>query len=274
MGRARFENTKVLLFQDPDSIEHLARCGGVLSCALTAASDAAVPGATPEMLSGVVERIIREQGGTPILLGLQAVGVQDFPAAAAVCVNEIAVNGVPGDRELCAGDIVTIDSVCELNGFVTDAAVSVVIGDGESDLVNAARSVLAVAVDSIKPGLPLALVSASAFACAKSLGFDVVDEALVHGVGGSLHAPPAVFWDRVEPDANELLCPGMVLAVEPVVVERSDSRSSQIRGCQTEADGWSRRAPARAAFEERTVIVTAGGCRVLTPIPPSGPIGA
>jgi len=274
MGRARLDNAETQLFTDHDSIGHLARSGGVLSCALAAARDAAMPGATPKILSGIVDGIIREQGGIPVLLGLRAAGVSGFPAAAAVCVNKIAVNGVPDDRELQVGDVVTLDSACEYEGFVTDAAVSVVIGDGGSDLVAAGRSVLAAAVDSIRPGLPLSVISAAALERAGLLGFDVADEAVVHGVGGSLHTLPAVFWNRVEPDDNEMIRSGMVLAIEPVVVERLGSHPGRIRQCQTEPDGWSRRATARAAFEERTVVVMGDGCRVLTPIPPSGPLGA
>ena len=104
---------------------------------------------------------------------------------------------------------------------------------------------------------------------ATKLGVDLADEAVAHGLGRSLHSAPAVFWDSVEPDVQGTLSPGMVLAIEPVVVEPGEAPAGQIRRCTTEADGWSRRAPKRAAFEERTILVTQDGCRVLTPIPAS-----
>ena len=274
MARTRFQNAGVELFTDQDSIEHLANCGGVLSYALVAARDAAVAGATPLALSTVVEEVMRQRGATPVLLGLEVPGVARFPSAAAVCVNEIAVNGVPVERVLRHGDVVTIDAACELNGYITDAAVSLVIGCEKDELLDASLAMLLAMIESVRPGMRISRLSAAALACAESFGFDVADEALAHGVGRSLHAAPAVFWDSVEPDENAVLIPGMVLAAEPVAVASEGGRPGKIRRCRTERDGWSRRAPKRAAFEERTILVTEDGCRVLTPIPAGGPLGA
>jgi methionyl aminopeptidase len=269
MTRSRFHSDQIELFTDQDSIEHLVNCGGVLSRALTAARGIAAEGVTPIAISEVVEEVIRDHGADPLLLGLKLPGVPRFPAAAAVCVNDVAVNGVPSDQIFRDGDIVTIDSACEIKGFVTDAAISLTIGANESGLVAGARKVLGIAVESVRPGKSIEGVSSAALACAQSLGLAVADEALLHGVGKSLHAPPAVFWNLVEPDETLVFKPGMVLAIEPVVVEREGGTPGQIICCQTETDGWSRRAPKRAAFEERTILVTEDGCRDLTPIPAS-----
>ncbi len=79
--------------------------------------------------------------------------------------------------------------------------------------------------------------------------------------------PPAVFLDGVEPEPDGVIRAGMVLAIEPVVVE-SISGGGGVVACRTAVDGWSRIAPGLAAFEERTVLVTENGPRVLTEIPP------
>ncbi len=267
MTRSRFQSTEISLCTTHESIEHLVNCGGVLSSALVEAREAVATGVTPEAISNIVEQVIRDHGACPILKGFAVQGSPVFPAAATVSVNEIAVNGVPGRMELSEYDAITIDASCELNGTVTDAATTVVIGGGASGLTRAARRVYEAAVGAVGPGLPISGIAEAAMAEARALGYDLADEALAHGLGRSLHSAPAVYWDRVEPAACEVFLPGMVLAIEPVVVEPTLEGPGLVVRCRTEPDGWSRRAPARAAYEERTVLVTETGLREITPIP-------
>lgn len=198
-------------------------------------------------------------GATPTLKGYQVAGAPPFPAAAAISVNEVAVNGVPTDRPFEQGDVVTIDSVCALDGAVCDAAVSVVVGGGESELVLAARAALSAALGAIRSGVALAEISEAAQAEASRRGFELLNECVAHGTGLALHQPPAVFAGRVEPEGAQAE-PGMILAVEPVVVERGAGR------LRTMADGWSRVASGRSAYEERTVVVDEKGLIELTPL--------
>ncbi|RNC81734.1 MAG: M24 family metallopeptidase [Phycisphaera sp.] len=269
MSRARFTTSGVGLITDTESIERLARCGEALSCALIEARSAARPGVTPKQLTSVIEDRFGREGVKPVLRGLQAVGADPFPAAASICVNGVAVNGVPSDEPLRRGDVLTIDAACELDGFVLDAACSVAVGMLDHELARAAHGVLQAVLGSIAPGLPLNELAACARSEANLLGVDVADEVIAHGVGRGLHMPPAVFFDGVEPDHEGLLQVGMVLAIEPVVVE-SNSGGGAVVACRTASDGWSRIAPGLAAFEERTVLVTENGPRVLTEIPPLG----
>lgn len=267
MTRSRFQSTEVSLCTTHESIERLVNCGGVLSCALVNARETVAPGVTPEAISNIVEQVIRDHGACPILRGFAVQGSPEFTAAATVSANEIAVNGVPGRMELSEGDVITIDAACELNGTVTDAATSVVVSGGASELTQAARRVYEAAVGAVGPGLPISSIAEAAMAEARALGYDLADEALAHGLGRSLHTAPAVYWDRVEPAACEVFLPGMVLAIEPVVIEPTFGGPGQVVQCRTEPDGWSRRASARAAYEERTVLVTETGLREITPIP-------
>ncbi|GAB5495511.1 MAG: hypothetical protein Phyf2KO_05910 [Phycisphaerales bacterium] len=179
------------------------------------------------------------------------------------------MNGVPGNEPLKRGDVITIDAACEYQGFTTDAACSFALGENNQELVQAAHAVCQTLLDSIRPGVPMSDLAVRATKSAKRLGVDLANEAIAHGVGRTLHMPPAVFLDCVEPESEAVLQAGMVLAIEPVVVE-SDSGGGAVVACRTAADGWSRISPGRAAFEERTVLVTENGPRVLTDLPPLG----
>lgn len=269
MSRARFRTSVAELITDSESIERLAGCGEVLSCALSEARAAVKPGVTPIQISKIIECCFEREGANPVLRDLRAVGAEPFPAVASVCVNGVAVNGVPYDEPLKRGDVITIDAACELDGFATDAACSVAVGEPVHELVRAANSVLHSILEAVIPGVPLSDLSLCAIESAEQFGIDLADEAIVHGVGRGLHIPPAVFLDGVEPEPDGMIQTGMVLAIEPVVVE-SVSGGGGVVACHTARDGWSRIAPGLAAFEERTVLVTENGPRVLTDLPPLG----
>lgn len=259
MPTPRYTLDNPTLCDDPAMLESLKRCGVTLSRAIALAGKHASEGATPIELAATVEQELVKLGATPILKGLSIEGTPVFPAAAAICVNEIAVNGVPSDTPLVRGDVVTIDSACELNGTVCDAAVSIVVGGGGSELVSAARAVLTAALDAIRPGEPIGVIVEAAKSEAHRRGFGLADECVAHGTGLALHQPPAVFAGSVEP-ADGVIERGQILAVEPVVVERRGER------LRTLADGWSRAGSGRSAFEERTIVVDEKGPIELTPL--------
>ena len=259
MPEPRYTLDKPAVYSDPGFLGALKRCSSVLMAALNNAAGQVAAGVRPVELAEIVERELIRCGATPILKGLRIVGAPVFPAAAAVSVNEVAINGVPDEQLLKTGDVLTIDSACELDGAVCDAAVSVVVGGGASDLVTAARSVLAAALGAIAPGRPLSGIAQRAQAEAHRLGFELLDECIAHGTGLALHQPPAVWAGQTSPSEAEIV-PGMVLAVEPVVVEQGAGRP------RTEADGWSRVTRGWSAYEERTVFVGEKGPIELSPL--------
>ena len=262
MHKPRFSLDIPATCDDSVFLESLRACGSVLASVLNSASRRVAAGLSPVELSDFVEQELIRAGATPILRGFHTAGSPVFPAAAAVSVNEVAVNGVPMDCPFAKGDVLTIDAACELNGAVCDAAVSVCVSGGGDEgglLVAAARSVLRAAMEAIRPGFQLSGIAAAASIEAERLGFELADECMAHGTGRALHQPPAVFPDRVEP-ADARITPGMVLAVEPVLVERGGGR------LRTLADGWSRASSGRSAYEERTVVVTEKEWIELTPL--------
>ncbi len=261
MHTPRYALDTPAIYTDSEFIDRLSRAGKVLAHAIGCASQAVEVGVRPIELAEIVERELVNRGAAPILKGFRVAGSVPFPAAAAVSVNEVAVNGVPGDRPLEMGDVLTIDAACEFGGCVCDAAVAVVVGGGKDPLVEAARKVLDAACGAIAPGKLLSEIARAAQEAARNLGYGIMDEAIAHGAGLAIHQPPAVFLDGVEP-GDGLILPGMVLAVEPVVMEGAGpARDPTLR---TLADGWSRAAPSRSAYEERTVLVTEMGVIELT----------
>ena len=261
MRTPRYTLDSPAIYTDTDFIERLSRAGSVLSHALRCAVNSVEGGVRPIELAEIVEGELADRSALPIMKGLRVPGSAPFPSAAAVCVNEVAVNGVPSNRPLTTGDILTIDSACEYEGAVCDAAVSVAVGGGDDPLIEAAQKVLDAACCAILPGRQLSEIARVAQETAQKLGYEILDEAIAHGTGLALHQPPAVFIDGAYPD-NGLILPGMVLAVEPVVVEVA--RDGWVGRLRTLADGWSRVAPGRSAFEERTVVVTELGTIALT----------
>lgn len=249
------------IYADSAFIQGLSRAGSVLWQAIECAAQSVEAGVLPMKLAEIVERELEARGAAPIFKGFRVAGSAPFPAAAAVSVNEVAVNGVPGDQPLRIGDVLTIDSACELEGCVCDAAVSVVVGGGRDPLVEAARKALSAACGAIIPGQSLDVIIRAAHQSASELGYELLDEAIAHGTGLALHQPPAVFLDGATPKGI-VIEPGMVLAVEPVLVERAGTGGDLT--LRTLKDGWSRVASGRTAYEERTVLVTEMGTIALT----------
>jgi len=258
MHTPRFTLDTPAIYTDSEFIDRLYRAGDFLWHALQCAAISVKAGVRPIELVEIVEREFAVRGAIPILKGYRVGGSAPFPAAAAVCVNEVAVNGVPSDEPLVTGDVLTIDAACEINGCVCDAAVSVVVGGEDDPLIEAARKVLDAACGAILPGKCLSDIPRAAQEAARDLGYDILDEAIAHGTGLALHQPPAVFLDGIEPE-DAVILPGMVLAVEPVVVDGAGN----VR-LRTLADGWSRAAQGWSAYEERTVLVTEMGAIALT----------
>ncbi|MCA9274241.1 MAG: M24 family metallopeptidase [Phycisphaerales bacterium] len=259
MPKPRFSLVTPAIYTDCDFFNRLARAGKLLSHAIKCASQAVGVGVRPIELAEIVERELTAFGAVPILKGFKSLGTKPFPAAAAVSVNTIAVNGVPSDEPLEIGDVLTIDSACELDGAVCDAAVSAVVCGGPDPLIDAARKVLDAACEVIVPGRSLNEIAEAARQSAIEQGCELLNEVIAHGTGLALHQPPVVFRDGARPNLLEIQ-PGMVLAIEPVVVEPGAGAP------RTLADGWSRAASGRSAYEERTVLVVENGWIDLTPL--------
>lgn len=234
--------------ESEEELEALKRAGAVVSKAIAAMRGMVAPGITTGELDAEAERIIAEAGARPAPRALYG-----FPGAACISVNDQAVHGVPGDRKLVAGDLVTLDVTVELDGFYADAAVTVGVGqvsDRNQALMDCAEAAFWKGIDAARAGGPLARIGGNVEKEVERRGFSVLRELCGHGIGRKIHEEPQVlnFYEPFEETRLEM---GLVLAIEPIV---SDGHGVLI----TEDDGWTvtNVEGGMTAHFEHTIVVT------------------
>jgi len=253
----------VIFLKTPGEIDAIAEAGQILSDLFDHIVEFIRPGVTTAELDAIAESFIRSHpGAEPAFKGLYG-----FPASICASVDDQVVHGIPGNRALRDGSIITIDAGVKLNGWYADAARTYPVGE----IDDAARTLLDVTNTALERGIAAA-VSGSHLGdvghviqqTAESAGFSVVRDLVGHGIGRGPHEDPQVpNWGR--PGRGLRLQPGLVIAIEPMVNEGGPE-------VRTLADRWTvvtadRR---RSAHFEQTVAVTAEGPRILTVRPGAG----
>jgi methionyl aminopeptidase len=214
------------------------------------------PGITTAELDAVGERFARAAGArsAPQL-------AYDFPGFNCLSVNDEIVHGVPGARVLREGDVVKLDVTLELDGYMADSAVTVVMppaSDEARHLQRAARIAFNQGIAVARAGQSLREVGRAVEAAANREGAVVVRELTGHGIGRRIHEPPSVpNW--ADPEARTVLTEGLVIALEPMLT------SVPVRVVE-EADGWTLRTHNRvlAVHHEHTIVIRRGAPLVLT----------
>ena len=176
-----------------------------------------------------------------------------------VSLNETAVHGSPSGRVVRHGDVVSLDVALRVDGWCGDCARSVVAGfpaPRSGALVWAAEAVARHCVAAVRPGGPISAVALAAVTEAAYRGFAVAEECLGHGLGHSLHEEPGISFS--DPWHTGRFLPGMVVTIEPVVVEGSGELEDDGRGGMRTVDSG------RAAHFEHAVAVSADTTEVLT----------
>ncbi len=214
------------------------------------------PGATTRELEEAAREEMARAGAVSAFFGYRG-----YPAHICVSVNDEVVHGIPGDRTIAAGDVVSIDCGVLLGGWYGDTARTVVAGAGDPTalrLIRAAEDALAAAVARAVEGAHVGDLSAAVQRTVEAAGFSVVREFVGHGIGRGLHEEPQV-PNFGEPGQGPRLCAGMTLAIEPMVNERG----SEVR---VDPDGWTVRTcdGGRSAHAEHTLVVGRDAAEVLT----------
>jgi methionyl aminopeptidase len=218
--------------------------------------DAVAPGVTTAMLDHLAERTIREAGAQPAFKGYHG-----YPATICASVNEEIVHGIPSDRQLVAGDIVSIDLGALLHGYYGDAALTVPVGR----ITREAANLLRVTEESLWKGIGKVAIGARVSDISHAVqthveahGFSVVREFVGHGVGTALHEEPQI-PNYGEPGRGPRLAEGMVLAIEPMV-------NAGTAAIKVLSDGWTAvtQDGSLSAHFEHSVAVSAAGPVVLS----------
>jgi methionyl aminopeptidase len=173
-----------------------------------------VPGVTTKNLDEEAEKFIRKHGGNPSFLNYEG-----FPASICVSVNDEIVHGIPGDRILKEGDIVSIDIGVYKDGYHSDAARTYPVGKvskANERLIHHTEKMLYLGLSEIKNGAPLGNIGAKISSYAKKHKYSVVRELVGHGVGKDLHEDPDV-PNYGKYNTGMILKTGMVIAVEPMI---------------------------------------------------------
>lgn len=245
-------------------LEKLRRSGLLVYRILQDLRALVTAGVTTQELELATARMISDAGAKPAFKGYysQASGTK-FPYALCVSVNEEVVHGMPSiRRRLKPGDIVSLDTGVQLNGYYGDSAITVAVGevnDSVKRLLKITEESLELAIDRARSGNRLFDVCGTVEKYVTSNGFSIVREFVGHGIGTSLHEEPQIpnYVDRR--GENPRLKPGMVLAIEPMVnAGKPDTRVLSDKWTAVAKDG------SYSAHFEHMVAVTDNGPWVLT----------
>ena len=214
------------------------------------------PGITTGELDTAAEEFIVSNGGVPSFKGYRG-----FPASICASVNSEVVHGIPGNRSLEEGDIISIDVGVLKDGYHGDGAATFGVGkisQAAARLLKATRSALMAGIEKAVAGNRISDISRAIQSTVESGGYSVVTELVGHGIGRQMHEEPQV-PNFVVPGNSPTLASGMTLAVEPMV---------NIGGSEVEikGDGWTvvTRDGSLSAHFEHTIALRADGAEILT----------
>lgn len=238
-------------------LQMMREAGKVTAAVLKLMTEIVKPGISTLELDAAAEAKIRSFGATPLFLGYGG-----FPGSLCVSVNEEVVHGIPKkDKILKSGDIISIDTGARLDGFCSDAAVTLGVGkvsDEAQRLMDVTKKSLYKAIGQVKPGNRLGDIGNAVETFAELHNMGVVRDYCGHGIGRNMHEEPSIpnFGQK---GTGPLLQAGMVLAIEPMLTAGT-YRVRQLN------DGWTvvTRDGSLAAHFEHTVAVTAHGSEIFT----------
>jgi methionyl aminopeptidase len=254
----------MIIRKNAAELEKMRRSGLLVHEILQTISAMVAEGVTTQDLELAAEKMIRDAGARPAFKGyfVPAVGSK-YPYVLCTSVNEEIVHGMPSPkRVLKKGDIVSIDTGVELNGYFGDSAMTVPVGEvpeAVQKLLKVTRESLELAIDKVRPGNRLFDICGTVENYVVNNGFSIVREYVGHGIGTQLHEEPQVpnYIDRK--NENPRLKEGMVLAIEPMVnAGRPDTKVLADKWTAVARDG------SYSAHFEHCVAVTANGPWVLT----------
>lgn len=240
----------------PEELEHMRAAGAVVCQVIAAMKEQVHPGVTTAELDEVGARVMREHGAqsAPSL-------VYGFPGANCISLNEEAVHGIPGKRQVQDGDLVKLDVTIEKNGFMADAAVTVAVGsipEESQRLIACAERAFAKAMLVARAGFRVSEIGRVVEREVRRCGFSVIRDLGGHGIGRTIHEEPRV-PNYPDPEASQILTEGLVITVEPIIAAGSGR-------AVVERDGWTIRTADRkpSAHYEHTLVITKGEPILLT----------
>ena len=237
-------------------LEGMQRVGRLVAEAHAFLASRVVQGITTGELDEIGARFLRGRGARSA-----PQFTYGFPGFNLISVNDEIVHGIPGPRRLQPGDLVKLDITAELDGFIADAARTIVLPGAPAvakNLARCARQAFKAAMGVIAPGQPVRLIGRTIERTARKAGFAVLRELTGHGTGRTIHEKPTV-PNFDDPRERAVLHEGLVIAVEPLL-------SSHPATVVEDQDGWTLRTHngALAVHHENTIVIRNGKPLVLT----------
>jgi len=262
-----FRRKNSIEIKTPGELAVMRQAGLVVAKALAAIREAAAPGVTTGQLDAIARDVLSDNNATSSFLGYKAHGAVPYPGVICASLNDEVVHGIPGDRALQDGDLLSVDFGAIVDGWNGDAAVSILVGDVASQVAELSRVTeaslwagLAAAragghLTDISHAVETAVIEAST---SDGNGYGIVEEYGGHGIGSRMHMEPHIL-NYGPPGRGPVLRPGMALAIEPMVTLGAPEVGvlDDAWTVVTMDGGW-------AAHWEHTVAITENGPWVLT----------
>ncbi len=219
----------MVYIKNEEEIELMRESALIVSKTLGEVAKVVKPGVTPLELDTLAEACIRDHGADPGFLGLY-----DFPNTLCISVNEMVVHGIPNDRPLEEGDVISVDCGAKKNGFYGDHAYTFGVGEIAPEvqkLLEVTKESLYLGIEQARSGNRIGDIGYAVQHHAEKNGYGVVRELVGHGLGRVMHEDPQV-PNYGRPGRGKKLVNGMVLAIEPMI----NMGTRHIRQLK---DGWS-----------------------------------
>ncbi len=246
----------MIIIKTSSEIAKLRKANKLTHDALDAAEQAIRIGMTTKELDEVIRRFFASHGVRSGFLGYGG-----FPASACISVNEEVIHGIPGNRVIQDGDIVSVDTGAYVDGYYGDSARTFAVGNVSQDrlaLMRATKESLDIAISMVKAGVRLGDIGHAIQQYNEERGYSVVREFVGHGVGKDMHEEPEV-PNFGKPGHGVRLAAGMVIAIEPMIaMGKADIKVLSNQWTVVTRDN------SPAAHFEHSIAVTSDGCVVLS----------
>lgn len=239
-----------------EEIEWMRAANRLVGMTLGELSHHVKPGVTTLQLDRIAETFIRDHGAIPTFLGFEG-----FPNSICTSVNENVVHGIPNNRPLREGDVVSIDCGTILKGYNGDSAYTFCVGEVDEKvkrLLRITKESLYKGIEQAKEGNRIGDIGSTIQSFCESNGYSVVRELVGHGIGRQMHEPPEV-PNYGRPGTGPLIKNGLCIAIEPMI-------NMGGKKVVFENDGWTVRTKDRmpSAHFEHTIAIHNGSADILS----------
>ena len=248
----------MITIKSKHELKIIQKAGQISKAALLAAGDLVAPGVTTRQLDEAARRVIEKAGAKPAFLGYGG-----FPATICCSINDEVIHGIPGDRVIQEGDIVSIDTGAIYEGYYGDNAATFGAGkisEEAQKLIDVTRQSFYEGIKFARKGQRISDISHAIGAYCEARGYGVVREFVGHGIGTKMHEAPEI-PNFGAPGHGPRLMPGMTLAIEPMI-------NMGTWKVKVLPDGWTVKTldGSLSAHYENTVLITEGEPIILTSV--------